>query len=702
MVTQETSLAPDLSVLENIFLPELGSPGRLRCGALRSGPAIPRQPRAGGRAAAGRRGAAALLGAAAIGRDRQGAGAAGRAADLRRTDRLAEPRRGRAAVRRHGHLARRGPRPGVRVAPARGGVRHHRPGHGDARGPHGRGVAALPSRSTSPTSSGIWSARTSAAYGAPPAARPADDPVVLEVRAPARAAAGARRLVHAPCGRDPRAGRAGRRRAVGDAGGHLRPPAARGRDIRLVGRAVRAAAPGRRHARRLRLVPEDRRSQSIVPDFSVRENLLLGHLSAHRGFALGYGAREQQIAALLDRLGLPAHRLLDANMLNFSGGMQQKIIIARWLLLAPKVLILDEPTKGVDIGTRTSDLRHAARRRRAGRRDPAGLVRLRGAAGLSDRVVVISDGASIADMPSTCARRGEAHPVRGAAQFDGAQRPAAARAGARTRRRRVLGAARRRARCSASTASSATRRPIPGFRAGDAPEIEAARDRRPRCTPRAEAFVTEPAGGRATPADPVAQPSRSRPRLDRALARPGDALRDARPIGSAPREIQPQSDRPLFDAPHRRSRCPPPVVAARNPHAGAGAGDRGRALGCPRRISCRPATCSTCSTSRWWSASVAIGMTFVILTGGIDLSVGSVLGVTADPVRPGAAAFRHRGGASRWPCWRAPAMGLFSGLLIARFGLAAFVVTLGVMAIGRSLAYIFSGADRRSPTSRRH
>ena len=87
---------------------------------------------------------------------------------------------------------------------------------------------------------------------------------------------------------------------------------------------------------------------------------------------------------------------------------------------------------------------------------------------------------------------------------------------------------------------------------------------------------------------------------------------------------------------------------------------------------------------------VAIGMTFVILTGGIDLSVGSVVGLTGvilglalHPFSiPIAIALATLAGAG---------IGLFSGLLIAYFDLAAFVITLGVMAIGRSLAYIFSG-----------
>ena len=89
---------------------------------------------------------------------------------------------------------------------------------------------------------------------------------------------------------------------------------------------------------------------------------------------------------------------------------------------------------------------------------------------------------------------------------------------------------------------------------------------------------------------------------------------------------------------------------------------------------------------------VSIGMTFVILTGGIDLSVGSVLGLTAVlmgltmphyGIPAGIAVAVVSGGA----------IGLFSGFLVARFGLASFVVTLGVMAIGRSLAYIASGQN---------
>jgi ribose transport system permease protein len=88
---------------------------------------------------------------------------------------------------------------------------------------------------------------------------------------------------------------------------------------------------------------------------------------------------------------------------------------------------------------------------------------------------------------------------------------------------------------------------------------------------------------------------------------------------------------------------------------------------------------------------VAIGMTFVILIGGIDLSVGSVAGLTGVLLGRGLEHFAIPV-AIVLAVLAGMTIGLFSGFLIAHFGLPAFVVTLGVMAIGRSLSYIFSGA----------
>ena len=173
-----------------------------------------------------------------------------------------------------------------------------------------------------------------------------------------------------------------------------------GGSVRLRGRDFHARRPVDAIRAGIGLVPEDRRHQSIIPDFSVRENLFLAHLGKKRGTGRGYDNLRPEVERLLDLLGMSRDRLFDADLLGFSGGMQQKIILARWLLLRPQILMLDEPTRGVDIGTRAGI--YALLRQIAAEGVAVVVVSsdFEEVIGLADRIVVMSDGISVADLPS--------------------------------------------------------------------------------------------------------------------------------------------------------------------------------------------------------------------------------------------------------------------------------------------------------------
>lgn len=147
-------------------------------------------------------------------------------------------------------------------------------------------------------------------------------------------------------------------------------------------------------------VGEDRRRLGLVPDFDVHENLMLVHLGQQKGIWPNYRQVEERAVAVAQGLGLNPQRLRDPDILKFSGGMQQKIILARWLLAKPRLLILDEPTRGVDIETRAS-IYKALRGIAA---DGAAIILISSdfeeLLGISNRITVISDGRSVSDIPA--------------------------------------------------------------------------------------------------------------------------------------------------------------------------------------------------------------------------------------------------------------------------------------------------------------
>lgn len=172
-----------------------------------------------------------------------------------------------------------------------------------------------------------------------------------------------------------------------------------GGTIKLNGKIINPRSPAAAIRAGIGMVAEDRHVQNIVPDLNVGENLFLAQMGQHKGLLRGFKAGQAKAEKLLQRLGLPADRL-GASLLQFSGGMQQKVIIARWLMIEPEVLILDEPTKGVDIGTRQTI--YELLREVAARGVPIVVISsdFEELLGLCERIVVMSDGYTVADIPA--------------------------------------------------------------------------------------------------------------------------------------------------------------------------------------------------------------------------------------------------------------------------------------------------------------
>jgi rhamnose transport system ATP-binding protein len=128
--------------------------------------------------------------------------------------------------------------------------------------------------------------------------------------------------------------------------------------VKLDGRAIRVATPDEALAHGIAYLSEDRRGRGLSLDQSVSANITLATLSRYtRGWGLVDRAAETRDArALSQRLGIRTPDM-DTPVGNLSGGNQQKTMLAKWLNAEPRVLILDEPTRGIDVGSK-ADVHH--------------------------------------------------------------------------------------------------------------------------------------------------------------------------------------------------------------------------------------------------------------------------------------------------------------------------------------------------------
>jgi monosaccharide-transporting ATPase len=170
--------------------------------------------------------------------------------------------------------------------------------------------------------------------------------------------------------------------------------------IEVKGTAAKLSSPRHAIAHRIAFSSEDRREEGLVADLTVAENIVLG-IQARRGWLrrLRRTEKDAVVSEFIKALGV---RPADPTLLvgNLSGGNQQKVLLARWLATAPELIILDEPTRGIDVGAKADIQRKVAELSGEGLSVIFISSELEEVLRLAQRVVVMRDRRRIGELDS--------------------------------------------------------------------------------------------------------------------------------------------------------------------------------------------------------------------------------------------------------------------------------------------------------------
>jgi simple sugar transport system ATP-binding protein len=173
-----------------------------------------------------------------------------------------------------------------------------------------------------------------------------------------------------------------------------------GGDILVGGRPVRMDSPVTAIQHGLALCPEDRKAEGIIAELSVRENIVLA-LQARQGLWPAIGRVQQSALAegYVKALGIKTADV-DTPIGQLSGGNQQKAVLARWLATQPGLLILDEPTRGIDIAAKQEIMNEIMALARQGMAVLFISSEMEEVVRVSDRIVVLRDRAKVGELPA--------------------------------------------------------------------------------------------------------------------------------------------------------------------------------------------------------------------------------------------------------------------------------------------------------------